>query len=214
MWWQARPDPQNGSTNPQLPPGAYFLIRFLPEICLLIHTWNNQGTTVLSTRHTHTPTCSLVALQVCNSHSAHHLATKNRSSGPAFCGTVKVANVISVSQRYTWHHCAKLLLFHTRFVWMINILFSILAVLIMLWQWVTFLQAPRQLTLLIRQVDGIFTLVFSRDALAPVVGVMLTMINDLQPTVRKPVGFINLTVRSTGQLNGLLRGCVRPHHLG
>jgi hypothetical protein len=72
----------------------------------------------------------------------------------------------------------------------------------MLWRWVTFLQAPRQLTLLIRQVDGILTLVFSRDALTPVVGVMLTMINDLQPTVRKPVGFINLTVRSTGQLNG------------
>jgi hypothetical protein len=82
-------------------------VRFLPEICLLIHTWNNQGTTVLSTRHTHTPTCSLVALQVCNSHSAHHLVTKNRSSGPAFCGTVKVANVISMSQRYTWHHCTE-----------------------------------------------------------------------------------------------------------
>jgi hypothetical protein len=24
IWWKARPDPQNGSTNPQLLPGAYF----------------------------------------------------------------------------------------------------------------------------------------------------------------------------------------------
>jgi hypothetical protein len=37
----------------------------------------------------------------------------------------------------------------------------------------------------------------------PVVGVMLTMINDLWPTLgKKPIGFINPTVCPTGQLNG------------
>jgi hypothetical protein len=83
-----------------------------------------------------------------------------------------------------------------------NILFLILVVLITLWRWVTFLRAPRQLTLLIRQVDGTFTLVFGRSMSTPAVGVMLTMINDLWPTVGKPIGFINPAVRSTGQLNG------------
>jgi tripeptidyl-peptidase-1 len=59
-------------------------------------------------------------------------------------------------------------------------------------------QAPRQLIPLIWQVDGSFTLVFGTSASTPVVGAMLTMINDLRLTVGKnPIGFINPTVRSS-----------------
>jgi hypothetical protein len=35
-----------------------------------------------------------------NNHSAHHLATKDRSSGLGACSTVKAANVISTSYSY------------------------------------------------------------------------------------------------------------------
>jgi hypothetical protein len=47
------------------------------------------------------------------------------------------------------------------------------------------------------QVNGGFGLVFGTSASAPVVGAMLTMINDARLYAgKKPIGFINPTVRS------------------
>jgi tripeptidyl-peptidase-1 len=51
-------------------------------------------------------------------------------------------------------------------------------------------------------VDGQFGLVFGTSASAPVVGSMLTMINDARLALgKKPIGFINPTVRSPPRAN-------------
>jgi hypothetical protein len=47
-----------------------------------------------------------------------------------------------------------------------------------------------------RQIDGNFSSVYGTSAAAPVVGAILTMINDARITVNKgPIGFINPLVR-------------------
>lgn len=50
------------------------------------------------------------------------------------------------------------------------------------------------------QVDGGFNLVYGTSASSPVFGSILTMINDARITIgKKPIGFINPTVRPSPQ---------------
>lgn len=63
--------------------------------------------------------------------------------------------------------------------------------------WFVFIFKFRDMTLSTQyQVDGRYTRLFGTSAAAPVVGAILTMVNDARITVgKKPIGFINPAVR-------------------